>query len=345
MLRIGLFAVILLAQDFQPPLEPDTFRLRIKAAGDIMMGSTYPTPILPEKPESLFSDVQHILSDADITIGNLEGTILDGGMTLKRSSKYTYAFRMPKHYANLLKDAGFDLLSVANNHVNDFGLYGLNTTMAMLDMVGIGYSGPKGKIARLVINGVKVIFVAFCFSPNCYSIHDIPAAQREVAALKRDSTIVIVAMHGGAEGTRALRTRNEDELYLGEARGNLVAFAHSVIDSGADLVIGHGPHVPRAFELYRERLIAYSLGNFCTYGRFNLNGACGLSLILDAQLDFRGRFVVGRIWPVYQEKPGIPMRDSLSRSIALIKLLSQQDFGRSAPAIGPDGTIHAGWGE
>ncbi len=336
---------ILNQTDNRPDLHDSTVtRIKIKAVGDIMMGSTYPVPILPERPESIFNNVASFLADADLTIGNLEGNILEGGMTLKKKSKYTYAFRMPKKYANILKDAGFDLLSLANNHINDFGLYGLNSTMAMLDMAGIQYSGPIGKIAHLTVKGIKIAFIAFGFSPNCYSIFDIKKAQQEVAALKRDSAVVIVYFHGGSEGSRAVRTRNENEIFAGEMRGNVVKFARGVIDSGADLVIGSGPHVLRGMEIYRERLIAYSLGNFCTYGQFNLNNECGISIILEIELVRDGKFLIGRIWPVYQEKPGIPKFDSLGQSIELIKRLSSLDFSLSCPKIEDNGTIYSEWG-
>ncbi len=308
-----------------------------------MMGSTYPQPILPDSARHIFRAVSDLLSDADITVGNLEGTIGEGGTTRKKLSKRTYAFRMPKGYVNILKNAGFDLLALANNHINDFGLAGMQSTMNLLDLVGISYSGPEGEIAYLQLNDFKVAFIAFGFSPNCYSIFDIERAQQEVAGLKQAGNIVIVSFHGGSEGRRSLHTKDELEYLFSEPRGNVVKFARSVIDSGADLVIGHGPHVPRAIELYKKRLIAYSLGNFCTYGYFNLDRECGLSLILDVELDRTGKFIAGRILPVYQQKPGIPLPDSLGRTIELIKSLSVQDFSNSCPDIKDDGSIFPPW--
>lgn len=347
MFSIILITLIGQAPNWEQMIQPgsDSVRacIRIRAVGDIMMGSTYPVQVLPESCQSIFDDVREILADADITIGNLEGTICDAGWTNKRRSRTTYAFRMPKNYVNVLKDAGFDLLGLANNHINDFGRYGMNTTMELLDMVGIGYSGPVGKIAYREVKGINVAYIAFGFSPNCYSILDVRQAQRQVAALKRAGYIVLVSFHGGSEGRRALRTKNIDEFLYGEPRGNVIEFAHSVIDSGADLVLGHGPHVPRAIELYKDRLIGYSLGNFCTYGYFNLDRECGLSLILEVELNNEGKFVIARMWPVYQKKPGIPVIDSLARTIGLIKTLSLQDFPHSYPQITEDGTIYSRW--
>jgi hypothetical protein len=129
------------------------------------------------------------------------------------------------------------------------------------------------------------------------------------------------------------------ELYLGENRGDLRVFTHAVIDAGADLVIGHGPHVLRGLELYQGRLIAYSLGNFATYGRFNLAGAAGVGAILHVELAADGAFVSGRLLPTVQVDQGIPKRDGAAKAVALMRKLSQVDFGASAPAISEAGEI------
>ena len=112
-----------------------------------------------------------------------------------------------------------------------------------------------------------------------------------------------------------------------------------MIDAGAALVIGHGPHVVRGMEVYRGHLIAYSLGNFATYGSFNLSGPQGLSLILQARLAADGRFHGGRIYAVKQERPGGPHLDPNRSIIPLLSQLSQQDFGVSAVRISTEGVI------
>src|SRR4029079_4437742 len=88
----------------------------------------------------------------------------------------------------------------------------------------------------------------------------------------RWADLVVVTMHAGAEGSDHQHVRPGNECFLGENRGNSVAFAHSVVRAGADLVVGTGPHVLRGMEWYRGRLIAYSLGNFAGYDVFSLGG-------------------------------------------------------------------------
>ena len=112
-----------------------------------------------------------------------------------------------------------------------------------------------------------------------------------------------------------------------------------MIDAGADLVVGAGPHVLRGMELYKDRLVAYSLGNFATYGRFNLSGHLSTTLVLEATLDHEGRLVRGAILPVKLEGAGIPKPDAARTAIGLMKELSEQDFGAAAPVIAADGTF------
>jgi hypothetical protein len=141
----------------------------------------------------------------------------------------------------------------------------------------------------------------------------------------------VVSFHGGTEGLRALHTKDAEEYLGSESRGNVVRFAHTVIDQGADLVIGHGPHVPRALELYNDKLIAYSLGNFCTYGIISIKQEKGLAPILSVSLDKNGDFVRGKIYSFKQKYPGFPLPDKKRRAARLIKQLSKTDF--------PDSTI------
>jgi capsule synthesis protein PGA_cap len=129
------------------------------------------------------------------------------------------------------------------------------------------------------------------------------------------------------------------EEFLGEDRGDVRAFAHAVVDAGADLVLGHGPHVVRAMEVYRGRLVAYSLGNFATFGAFNLSGPNGLSLVLEARLAPDGAFLGGRVHPARQEKPGGPHLDPAGSVIPALRRLSEEDFGESAVRVGDDGAL------
>ena len=116
-------------------------------------------------------------------------------------------------------------------------------------------------------------------------------------------------------------------------------FARPVIDAGASLVIGHGPHVLRGLELYKGHLIAYSLGNFATYGRMSLRAECGVTCVLDITLSVEGKFTEGQIHPMIQRSPGIPKPDSQGQAIRLLQALSASDFGKSAPLLTNDGRL------
>ena len=151
--------------------------------------------------------------------------------------------------------------------------------------------------------------------------------------------IVMVSFHGGAEGKDHMHITRESEFFYGEDRGNVWEFAHMTIDAGADLVIGHGPHVPRAMELYKERLICYSLGNFCTYARFNLNYPNSLAPLISVELDREGKAIGGEIISMIQKGEGGPVVDALHKSLKLIKRLTVEDFPENKIIFQDDGTL------
>lgn len=138
--------------------------------------------------------------------------------------------------------------------------------------------------------------------------------------------LVIVSFHGGAEGVDADRVPFSTEHYYGEDRGDVAKFSRSMIEAGADLIIGHGPHVPRAMEIHNDRLIAYSLGNFATYYGISVAGAKGQAPILVATVDGNGRFISGEIVSAIQVRPGGPQLDDQHRAYEKIWELTEQDF-------------------
>lgn len=156
---------------------------------------------------------------------------------------------------------------------------------------------------------------------------DYDLAASTVAEFAADHDIVVVSFHGGAEGRDVTHLPFAEEEYLGEPRGDVVRFARAMVDAGADLLIGHGPHVVRAMELYEDRLIAYSLGNFATYYGISVAGIKGIAPILVATLDGSGRFVEGQIHSTVQVRPGGPVPDARQRALHLIRGLSSEDFG------------------
>ena len=323
---------------------PDGATLRMRAVGDMMIGTDFPAGHLPPQDgATIFAGVADWLRDADLTFGNLEGPLCDSGRTDKckpdAAPGSCYAFRTPASYTQHYVDAGFDMVSTANNHSGDFGQGCRLETERHLDEAGIAHSGRPGDIASVEHNGLKVAMIGFHTSRACHYVNDHKTAATLVSALAAEHDIVIVSFHGGAEGRRAIRVPYGQETFYGENRGNLREFTHIVIDAGADLVIGHGPHVLRGMEIYNDRLIAYSLGNFATYSRFNLSGNSGLGAILDVTMDKQGRFVSGQILPTIQEGEGFPVKDEEARAVDLIRTLTQQDFPEYGVRVAQDGTL------
>jgi poly-gamma-glutamate capsule biosynthesis protein CapA/YwtB (metallophosphatase superfamily) len=306
--------------------------IRVAAMGDIMMGTDNMLPT--DGGAGLFAEVTPFLKDADVVFGNLEGTLSNQG----RTHKTKYAFRTPPEYGRHLEAAGFNMMSIANNHINDFGDIAKQQTIETLERHGIAWSGPPGTVARKTVNGLKVAMIAFHASPTSNYLLDIPGAERMVAKEAATNDIVIVSFHGGAEGQDHIHTPRAMERYLGEQRGEVVRFSRAVIDAGADLVIGHGPHVPRAVEIYRDRLIAYSLGNFCTERGINVKGYTGYAPLLLVDLKPDGRVSGGRVVSFLQTFAQPPKLDGEERAAKLMYELGVADFPDSN-AVGPTGDL------
>jgi poly-gamma-glutamate capsule biosynthesis protein CapA/YwtB (metallophosphatase superfamily) len=320
-------------------------RIVITGVGDIMLGSSFPSAgFLPPHDNAflLLASVADTLASSDITFGNLEGSFLNRGDAAKKCKDTTvcYLFRMPEKYVSALTASGFDILSLANNHFGDFGIPARKRTREILDSVGIFYAGlieHPWSIFRK-----DSLLYGFCaFAPNAgtVNINDIARAGAIVRMLSDTCDIVIVSFHGGAEGSGYQHVPKNVEMFHSEFRGDVYDFAHTMIDNGADVVFGHGPHVTRAIEVYKNRFISYSLGNFCTYGRFNLAGPNGLAPIIKINVDTKGRFLSGRIIPVFQPWPGGVKIDSNRRVINKIRELTNEDFPGTPVTISDNGEI------
>lgn len=317
----------------------------IMGVGDMMLGTNYPNAgyLPPNGGKDLLKDVAPLLQNADVTFGNLEGTLLDKGGNVKRCSNpdLCYAFRSPENYIEHFKNTGFDVVSIANNHTGDFGAEGRRTTKRVLDESGIAYAGLAGTDESTIFerNGVTYGFCAFAPNTGTVDIRNITKAKQIVQELEAKTDIVIVSFHGGAEGAKNQHVTKKTEIYYGENRGNVHAFAHAVIDAGADIVFGHGPHVTRAMELYNNRFIIYSLGNFCTYGRFNLRGAAGIAPMVEVAVDKNGGFVHAKITPIYQAKTHGPKIDPQARATQKLIELTKADFPDTPLLIEADGWV------
>jgi len=320
--------------------------ISIRAVGDIMMGSLTPRPVLPkDKHLNQARKINKYLAGADIVFGNLEGVFVEPDTPpqkcseTSRKAKKCYEFGMPVDLADILVDMGFTVLSLDNNHTADYGDEGYYLTSEILTLKEID-AVPKGGHVLVRVRKKKIAVVAFGFTKNSYLLTNIPHTKRIIAGLSKRYPIVIVSFHGGKEGKDAQHVKDEMEMFYGEKRGNLIAFAHAAIDSGADLVIGHGPHVLRALSCYGNRLIAYSLGNFYTFGQFRLSGPAGIGAILEIEIDDQdGRFLRGKIIPTKQVMAGVPAYDDKKNAIKMLRKLTKADFPETPLRITSEGII------
>lgn len=302
-----------------------------------MMGST---PTLPPEPATYFDLVEGQLK-GDIVFGNLEGTLTDVSESPKCEAGSTdcFAFRAPPDFGYHLRSAGFTVMSNANNHSFDFGQAGEDETVRALRQAGISQTGLPGEITTVDPGGRRVAFVGFAPYPNTPSLTDLTAARELIRRASEQADIVVCAIHAGAEGTDAQHVTGEEEIYLGEDRGNAEEFARMAIDAGADLILGSGPHVLRGMAIYRDRLIAYSLGNFAGYHNFTLEGALGESVVLHVTLAGDGSFRAGRLDSIRLIEEGQPAPDPEGTGAAVVAALSQEDLGSEAVSIGRNGRI------
>ena len=229
--------------------------ITISAAGDCTLGTDEyfdPSTSLnayydSNGPAYFFQNVKSIFEADDLTIVNMEGTLTE---ETTRQDK-TYAFKGPAEYTQILTDGDVEAANLANNHSHDYGDKSYTDTIAALDAAGITNFGYD-RTAVMDVNGVKVGLV------GTYELAEGMGCEDEMisnikAVEDQGAQIVIVSFHWGIER----------ENYPTENQVNL---AHSAIDNGADLVLGHHPHVLEGIEVYNGKNIVYSLGNFCFGG-------------------------------------------------------------------------------
>jgi hypothetical protein len=307
--------------------------------GDIALSSERGLP--PNGLESALAPVSALLHDADLSIGNLEGTLASGGASKcgVRPARACFAFQAPPAVAGQLREAGFGLVNQANNHSLDYGESGRAQTLAALQQYGLPYTGLPGQITTLSIRGIRVAFVGF--APYSYDANllDLPGAAALIKQARVQAQVVVVIIHAGAEGATETRTPYGEESFLGEDRGDARAFAHAAVDAGASLVLGSGPHVPRGVEDYHGHLIAYSLGNFVGYHTLGSGGALSQSAILHVTLGSAGTLLAAR-WTSLAMEDGVPRTDPANASARLVSTLSAQDFPTDHFVIDADGAFH-----
>lgn len=312
----------------------------VALVGDVMMGTTYPSPRLPTKDGAgLFSPALPSLASADLTFGNLEGPLAEGGVSTKQGCSNCYAFRTPPRYAMWLRQAGFDGLSVANNHARDFGEEGQRQTIRALQGQGIAWAGTLSQPWVLLTDsqGRRCAFLAFSTGPSSPRVQDLQKASALVKEASRHAQLVVVSFHAGAEGTGAGTTPKGTETFHGENRGDVRRFAQTVVKAGADIVFGHGPHVPRGLELIDGRLVLYSLGNFRTYGPFSKAGAMAYSPLVTVNVGAQGEFLDAQIESYLQQGDHFST-DPHHSAARWMWQKTQEDFGPGL-TIGAEGQV------
>jgi hypothetical protein len=313
----------------------------LSAVGDVIMGAA-PDALPPGNGAGFFSDVASALH-TDLQMANLEQPLTDdtgvGKCPPAAAGKTCFQFRSPPSYAKVLKDAGFALVTLANNHAYDFGPAGHRNTRAALDAAGVKYTGPPGMITNTAVKGIKVAVLGFAPYSWANDLVKIVQAQDLVRRAKAQADIVIIQVHMGGEGADRTHVAPGTETFLGENRGDPIAFSHAVIDAGADIVIGHSPHVMRAMEFHNGHLIAYSLGNFAGYHALGSTGVFGVTGILRVTLRKDGSFVAGTLVPTRMVAPGLPRTDPGKQAISLVSGLTKADFPKTGARLGSDGKI------
>ena len=317
--------------------------ISITAMGDVMMGTTFPANLLPENDgKDLFSPAKSWIEASDIRFINFEGTFFDGRPQPdgKSSGPNRYLFRTPTTMVSRLQEAQVNVASLANNHVKDFGTAGIISTKKTLTQAGIQYSSKAGETAEFKVDETEISLIAVDFYKAPRSITQPSSTYEEIRQLKNKRKLIIVSAHVGAEGQNAENVKFNDEIFLGENRGNSVEFAHKAIDEGADVIIMHGPHIPRGLELYKNRLIIYSLGNFITGKGISLDGNTKLAPLVRLQIDHQGNFIAGQIVSFIQQRS--PQRielDSRHTAMRFMRDLSIKQFPNSPLLFSDDGTF------
>ena len=265
----------------------------ISAVGDVSLASNYVKPYANSfynyydlyGATYFFENVQHIFSSSDVTVANLESALTD-------SDEYRldkrYCYRGYKEYANILVEGSIDVVNLENNHIFDYSQEGYNDTIEALKDVGVDYFGNGVRLIKEV-KGVKIGFIGFMGSSDV-SNYRLQRLKNDLLYLDENGAdIKIVSFHWGIVDEI---TENNNQRILG----------HFAVDNGADLVLGHHPHVLQGIENYNGKYIVYSLGNFIFDGNVISNIEHRTSIIFQQKFILRDNVIVDseiNIIPVY----------------------------------------------
>jgi poly-gamma-glutamate capsule biosynthesis protein CapA/YwtB (metallophosphatase superfamily) len=297
--------------------------------GDVTLGSHYGHP--PQRGWPELAPVARVLRGADLAAVNYEGTFGSGGPSKCAGGlPNCFAFQAPPANTVTLRRAGVDVVNQANNHAHDFGAPGMAMTHAALRRADVAWTGAPGRVVVRRRRGVRVAFAGFSTYGWSAPMGDDAAVRALIRRAARRARIVVALFHAGAEGADRTHVPFGAEHAFGEYRGDSRHFAHVAIDAGADLVLGSGPHVLRGLQLYRGRLIAYSLGNLAGWRNFGTQGTTGISALLRVRLAPNGRLLHGTVTSLRLDRVGVPHPDASNTALRLMRSLSRADFGASS---------------
>ncbi|MDH4140840.1 MAG: CapA family protein, partial [Coriobacteriia bacterium] len=278
--------------------------ITVSAVGDMIFDRKVKELVRSKGGAAPLARVATLLSKADVTVGNLESPLSDSGTKLADKD---VTFRGDPRGVEGLAASGFDFVSLANNHVLDYGAEALEDTIALLDENGVGHAGAGAdrdaawEPAVLEIDDTTVAFLSFSHilpagfiatskkSGLAAGRTDMNAVEEAIEVAKKSHDYVLVSFHWGVE-------------YVDDANADQVKDARRAIDAGADMVLSHHPHVIQGIEFYKGGLIAYSLGDF-VFDHYSRK--TGEAFILNASLGPRGVRDVS-VTPVYLDSTGAP---------------------------------------
>ncbi len=281
--------------DDRPPfyIKPDT-PLKITAVGDLMMSSWIIDLVREQGVDFPFDSTRSWVESADLAIANLEAPLTTSD---NKFPDKTFTFKVPPEFVNGIANAGFDVVTMANNHIADYGCEGIQHSIETLTAAGIQFCGAGATVddacapAIIETNGLRVAFVGFSMTypedfwaskTRCGTCYPTPERLYEVInECEMIADLTIASFHWGAEKHTTPREYQ-------------IQYAHMAIDYGADLVLGHHPHVLQGLELYKNKLIAYSLGNYVFASYSNSSRT---SIVLRCMIRPEG-LVLARVVPI-----------------------------------------------
>jgi hypothetical protein len=287
--------------------------LRIAAVGDLVFSENSQVNRLA------FRDFAPYLNQADLALGNLEGAITTHPTPRKPYIPgRSYAFRFPVDTADVLKRANFHILSIANNHSNDYGPIGFADTQQHLSAAGLEHTGLKGSFVIRQVKGLRVGVIALAHYPAYNNVLEIEATARLVTEVRSKADVVVLFYQLGGEGDAHALLSNDDAVFLGEQRGNARRFAAAMVKAGASALIGHGPHLVRAAECIDGVPVLHSIGNFVSSGGLSVRSLANLTVFAEIVFDPSGRFKGVRVIPATFDKDRLPIIDPTGRALHLI---------------------------